>query len=69
METELKGRKKEIAKKDEDIERLTKEVKKLEEVTNKYRSEEVGVPIQMWKADRDLMVVRIALFFCFFLCC
>lgn len=55
LKGEARSHDKEVAKKEEEKARLQKRVEQQESLMNKFRNEEVGVPVQMWMEERRLL--------------
>lgn len=59
MRVEAKSKDREILKMDEEKARLKQTIIQKESLVDKYRSEDVGVPVNMWIEERRLLQVRL----------
>lgn len=57
LKGEARSHDREVAKREEEKAKLQKRVEQQEALMNKFRSEEVGVPVQMWMEERRLLQV------------
>ena len=57
LKGEARAHTREVAKREEEKVKLQKKVEQQEALMNKFRNEEVGVPVQMWMEERRLLQV------------